>query len=44
MSFLIQAYRWGWTTKDALKAAVASTPQKLTAEQYQQITGETYSA
>lgn len=42
MSFLILAYGWGWITKDALEAAVAS--EKLTEAQYQTITGEVYAA
>lgn len=39
------AYKYGWATKDQLKAAVVLGSDKgLTAEQYKAITGEDYTA
>lgn len=43
MTFWELAYSRGWATKDQLKAAVVLGGEKgLTADEYQQITGEDY--
>lgn len=45
MAFWTIAYKWGWASKDQLKAAVVLGGGKgLTAAQYRTITGEEYSA
>jgi Phage uncharacterised protein (Phage_XkdX) len=42
MTFWQTAYQYGWATKSQLKEAVVLGD--LTAEEYQQITGEPYTA
>lgn len=42
MAFWSMAYKFGWATKVQLKEAASKG--KITAEQYQTITGEAYTA
>jgi uncharacterized XkdX family phage protein len=42
MTFWQMAYQYGWATKDQLKQAVGY--KLITADDYQQITGEAYQA